>query len=98
MKKHPRLRHSAVVTFVALLFCSGLIAQVQDLSHSDPKRRMRAAEKLGDTKDSESIAPLRKLLKDPVPEVRGKAVAAMVIIGTQHSLEPLSEASRDSIP
>ena len=98
MKKHPRLTHSAAVTFVALLFCCGLIAQVQDLSHSDPKRRMRAAEKLGDTKDSEYIAPLRKLLKDPVPEVRGKAVAAIVSIGTHHSLEPLAEASRDSIP
>ena len=59
---------------------------------------MRAAEKLGDTKDSEYITPLRKLLKDPVPEVRGKAVAAIVSIGTQHSLEPLAEASRDSIP
>ena len=59
---------------------------------------MRAAEKLGDTKDSEYISPLRKLLKDPVPEVRGKAVAAIVSIGTQHSLEPLAEASRDSIP
>ena len=98
MKKHPRLTHSALVTFVALLFCCGLIAQVQDLSHADPKRRMRAAEKLGDTKDSEYITPLRKLLKDPVPEVRGKAVAAIVSIGTQHSLEPLAEASRDSIP
>ena len=98
MKKHPRLTHSVVVTFVALLFGSGLTAQVQDLSHSDPKRRMRAAEKLGDTKYSEYITPLRKLLKDPVPEVRGKAVAAIVSIGTQHSLEPLAEASRDSIP
>ena len=98
MKKYPHLTHSVVVTFVALLIGSGLRAQVQDLSHSDPKRRMRAAEKLGDTKDSEYIAPLRKLLKDPVPEVRGKAVAAIVSIGTQHSLEPLAEASRDSIP
>ena len=98
MKKHPRLTHSVVVTFVALLFGSGLTAQAQDLSHSDPKRRMRAAEKLGDTKDSEYIAPLRMLLKDPIPEVRGKAVAAIVSIGTQHSLEPLAEASRDSIP
>ncbi len=59
---------------------------------------MRAAEKLGNTKDSEYIPLLRKLLKDPVPEVRGKAVAAIVSIGTQHSLEPLAEASRDSIP
>ena len=59
---------------------------------------MRAAEKLGDTKNSEYITPLRKLLKDPVPEVRGKTVAAIVSIGTQHSLEPLAEASRDSIP
>ena len=98
MKKHPRLTRSLLVTLVAFLLCSGLAAQVQDLSHSDPKQRMKAADKLGDTKDSEYIAPLRKLLKDPVPEVRGRAVAAIVSIGTQHSLEPLAEASRDSIP
>lgn len=98
MKKHSRLTPSALVTFVALASYAGLTAQVQDLSHSDPKRRMRAAEKLGDTKDSEYIKPLRELLKDPVPEVRGKVVAAIVSIGTQHSLEPLGEASRDSIP
>jgi HEAT repeat protein len=98
MKKHPRLTRSLLVTLVAFLLCSGLAAQVQDLSHSDPKQRMKAADKLGDTKDSEYIAPLRKLLKDPVPEVRGRAIAAIVSIGTQHSLEPLAEASRDSIP
>ena len=98
MKKLPRFPHFLVFTFVSLLFCCGLSAQVEELSHSDPKRLMKAANKLGDTKDSEYIAPLRKLLKDPVPEVRGRAVAAIVSIGTQHSLEPLAEASRDSIP
>ena len=96
--KHLRLTHPVVVALVGLLFGFGLTAQGQDLSHSDPKRRMRAAEKLGNTKDSEHIATLSRLLKDPVPEVRGKAVAAIVSIGTQHSLEPLAEASRDSIP
>ena len=98
MKKSPRFAQSVVVTFVALTLCSGLLAQVEGLSHSEPKQRMKAADKLGDTKDAEYIEPLRKLLKDPVSEVRGRAVAAIVSIGTQHSLEPLAEASRDSIP
>ena len=95
-----------VVFRVALLVASLSIslssfaasAQLQDLSHKDPKKRMRAADKVGQLKDPVHIPALEKLLTDPVADVRGKAVAAIVSIGTQHSLAPLISATRDSIP
>ena len=38
------------------------------------------------------------MLKDPVSDVRASAVGSIVRIGTQHSLDPLIEATRDSVP
>ncbi len=73
-------------------------AQVEDLKSEDPKRRAKAAEELGKQKDTGSIEALRGLLKDPDRNVRAEAVAAMVAIGTQHSLGPLVEAARDAEP
>lgn len=70
----------------------------EDLRSDDAKRRARAAEELGKQKDAESIPALRSLLKDPTREVRAEAVAAIISIGTQHSLGPLIEAARDSEP
>jgi HEAT repeat protein len=71
-------------------------AQVEDLKSEDPKRRAKAAEELGKQKDTGSIEALRGLLKDPDRNVRAEAVAAIVAIGTQHSLNPLIEATRDA--
>jgi HEAT repeat protein len=73
-------------------------AQVDDLKSEDPRRRAKAAEALGKQNDARYIDPLRALLKDPVADVRAEATAAIVAIGTQHSLDPLIEASRDPQP
>ena len=83
---------------LALLLTAGLSAQVEELKHSNPKRRMRAAQKLGGLGDPQHIAALRELLKDPVADVRATAVDSIVRIGTQHSLDPLMAATRNSIP
>ena len=93
-----QLLQSGALWLLVLLLTVGLSAQVEELKHSDPKRRMRAAEKLGGLGDPEHIAALRELLKDPVADVRATAVDSIVRIGTQHSLGPLMEATRDSIP
>ncbi len=73
-------------------------AQVEDLKSEDPKRRAKAAEELGKGKDAGSIEALRGVLKDPDRNVRAEAVAAIVAIGTQQSLGPLREATRDAEP
>jgi HEAT repeat protein len=70
-------------------------AQVEELKSEDPKRRAKAAEELG-KQGAGSIEPLRGLLKDPDRNVRAEAVASIVAIGTQHSLSPLIEATRDA--
>ncbi|HYM10063.1 MAG TPA: HEAT repeat domain-containing protein [Bryobacterales bacterium] len=70
----------------------------EDLRSDSPKTRAKAAEELGKQHDTESIPALRALLKDPEREVRAEAVAAIVSIGTQQSLAPLIEATRDSEP
>ncbi len=93
---------------ILLIFLSGLAAATapaaappgakDDLRSDNAKRRAKAAEELGKQKDSQNIPLLQGLLKDPQREVRAEAVAAIVSIGTQHSLPPLIEATRDSEP
>ncbi|HZS51616.1 MAG TPA: HEAT repeat domain-containing protein [Bryobacterales bacterium] len=70
----------------------------EDLHSDVPKVRAKAAEDLGKDRDSQNIPLLRGLLKDPDRQVRAEAVAAIVNIGTQDSLAPLMEATRDSEP
>ncbi len=84
--------------FLAAALLLGASDAKEDLRSSEPKRRAQAAEELGKQKDTENIALLRPLLKDADREVRAEAVAAIVAIGTQHSLAPLVEAIRDSEP
>ena len=91
------LRPGAQLLLVSLL-TAGLSAQVEELKHSNPKRRMNAAQKLGGLGDPQHIPALRELRKDPVADVRATAVDSILRIGTQHSLDPLMEATRDSIP
>ena len=97
-----RVAPGRVALLIALLstflFSVAASAQLQDLSHKDPKKRMRAADKVARLKDPVHIPPLEKLLTDPLADVRAKAVAAIVSIGTHHSLPPLIVATRDSIP
>jgi len=81
-----------------LLLITCLAPAQDDLGSQDPKRRARAAEQLGRQKDAQALPALRALLKDPERGVRAEAVAAMVAIGTQHSLAPLIDATRDADP
>jgi HEAT repeat protein len=73
-------------------------AQVEDLSNSQPKRRIRAAKQLADANEARFIPELAKLLKDPVLDVRLEAVSSITQIGTQESLPPLITATRDAAP
>jgi HEAT repeat protein len=83
------------LTVLAALVCS--LAWSQDPGSTDPKQRAKAARELGKG-GAESIPQLRPLLKDPVRDVRLDAVRSIVAIGTQHSLDPLIEATRDNDP
>ncbi|MEX2262471.1 MAG: HEAT repeat domain-containing protein [Bryobacteraceae bacterium] len=47
---------------------------------------------------SSALPKLQEMLKDPSAELRVEAVKAIVQIGTQHSLDPLIIATRDSDP
>jgi HEAT repeat protein len=49
-------------------------------------------------RDSQAIPLLTKYLKDTDVDVRDEAVKAIVNIGTQHSLEPLIQATHDNDP
>lgn len=99
MRTSPRTL-SIRIFLAALLAClpAGLLAQVEDLKSSDHKDRRKAAEKLGKEGNATHIPALRDLLKDPVADVRAEAVGAIINIGSQHSLEPLIEATRDPMP
>jgi len=92
-----------VCLFLILALCAVVLKGVppdakEDLRSETPKTRAKAAEELGKKRDSEDIPALRALLKDPERNVRAEAVAAIVNIGTQASLDPLMEATRDSEP
>jgi HEAT repeat protein len=71
--------------------------RAQDLQSSDPDERARGARELG-KQGSEAIPALQKLLGDPDLDVRLEAVKSIVSIGTQHSLDALVQATRDSDP
>ena len=88
-----------IVLFIGLLFTASIcLAQYDELKSSEPKQRRKAAEQIGKTGNQDSIPHLAQLLDDPVAEVRSEAVAAIISIGTQHSLAPLAKASRDAMP
>ncbi len=81
-----------------LLLCVlGPPAVGQDPSSPNAKERARAAEALA-SQGSAAIPTLEKLLKDPELRVRREAVRSLVKIGTQHSLDPLIQATKDPDP
>ncbi len=82
---------------VCALAVSCLVVRGQAPQDPDPKARVRAARELG-KQGSDAIARLQPMLSDPVPEVRIEAVKAIVDIGTQASLDPLIQATRDNDP
>lgn len=80
-----------------LIAASSVLLRAQDVSSPDPKERKRAAQQLAE-QGAAAIPQLQKLLSDADLEVRIEAVKAIVRIDTQHSLDPLVQATRDSDP
>jgi len=64
---------------------------------STPKQRAKAAKDLG-KQGSQAIPELQKMLADPVADVRVEAVKSIVDIGTQYSIDPLVQATKDNDP
>ncbi len=60
---------------------------VAQLSDKNPTVRRRAAESLGEIKNLSAVAPLTKLLTDPVPAVRSAAVDSLGVMRVQE-VEP----------
>jgi HEAT repeat protein len=86
------------VAFRALLLVLACLAlPAQDVSSPDPKQRRKAARELA-RQGSPGIPGLQTLLSDSELTVRIEAVKAIVQIGTQHSLDPLIQATRDPDP
>jgi len=81
--------------FLAACLTAGLLAQ--DINSEKPKQRVKAAKALA-KQGTAGLPALEKLLKDPEVKVRRAAVKSIVKIGTQHSLSPLIEATRDPDP
>jgi HEAT repeat protein len=86
------MRRYYLLVLPALIACA-LFAQ--DTAASDPKQRARYARDLGKG-GSEAIPNLAALLSDPDREVRVEAVKSIVSIGTQRSIDPLIQATRDN--
>lgn len=87
-----------IVSLSLLQFPLVIAAQLKGLSDKNPKKRMKAVDKVGRLQDPAHIPALEKLLRDPIEDVRAKTVAAIVSIGTQHSLPALLSATSDSMP
>lgn len=85
------------VRLLFLLVIASTALLGQDPSSEDARERARAAKALADRGPS-AIPELRKLLQDPVYEVRLEAVKSIVQIGTRDSLDALIEATRDADP
>jgi HEAT repeat protein len=81
---------------VCLLCAAGwLTAQREDAYNTN--QRIQRIRELG-KKDSNAIPALAGYLKDPDVSIRIEAVKAIVKLGTERSLEPLSEATHDRDP
>ena len=96
--KFPSPTFLTVVVALLTFSPTAAQAQVEDLGHAEPKRRIRAAKQLANANEARFIPELAKLLKDPVIDVRLEAVSSITQIGTQDSLEPLIGATRDASP
>jgi len=90
-----RFAQAALAACALASSCLSLYGQAPQ--ESDPKERVKIARELG-KQGSEAIARLQPMLSDPVAEVRIEAVKSIVKIGTQASLDPLIQATRDNDP
>lgn len=86
-----------ILVLLALVFGAYFSAAGQDPTSANARERQRAARQLGE-QGSAAIPALSQLLRDSEYEVRLEAVKSVVKIGTQHSLSPLVEATRDADP
>jgi HEAT repeat protein len=77
------------ITLCAWIACAAVVAQ--EATSRDKIRMARELTREG----SVAIPKLQPLLSDPDIEVRNEAVKATVEIGTQHSLNPLIQATSD---
>jgi HEAT repeat protein len=83
------------------LLCTAAFALVwqplfaQDASGQTRKEKISSIRDWG-KQDSQAIPLVAKYLKDPDTDVREEAVKAIIKIGTQHSLDPLIEATHDN--
>ncbi|MCS6953821.1 MAG: HEAT repeat domain-containing protein [Bryobacterales bacterium] len=82
---------------ILCLISTALALAAQDIASPNPAERKRAARELK-AQGTAALPSLTKLLSDPDVEVRIEAVKAIVEIDTQHSLDPLIQATRDSDP
>lgn len=83
-----RFRLACILSLFLLSACAALA------QNATPKQRAKAARELG-KQGSQAIPELQKMLADPDGGVRVEAVKAIVDIGTQHSLDPLAQATKD---
>ncbi len=88
-----RLLTAAIAALAGLALLAPGYAQ--DPNSDNPKDRIKAAKNLRE-QGSAAIPTLEKLLSDPDTKVRREAAGSLVEIGTQHSLDPLVQATRDA--
>jgi HEAT repeat protein len=79
----------------AFAFCSLLVSAPPVFAQATPKQRIKTIKDLTKKDGSAAIPELAGFLKDPDDEVRREAVKAVVQLGTQHSLAPLIESTKD---
>lgn len=88
------VRHSGV----PLLFLLAVgLAFGQDTDGLSARAKTKTIRELA-KQDSSAIPKLQPYLRDSDREVRLEAVRAIVTLGTQHSLDPLLQATRDNDP
>ncbi len=87
-----RLVPRTACVFACLAIAGAPLLQAAD---SEKNARVKQIRQLGN-QDSQAIATLAQFLTDPDRDVRVETVRAIVKIGTDRSLEPLSRATADS--
>lgn len=83
--------------FFSAALCALLIAASAAWGQNESKQKIRGLRDYA-KEGSPAIGKVAPYLQDPDPEVRREAVRALVDIGTQRSLEPLTAACRDNDP
>ncbi len=77
-------------------FVATVLVALLAFAQADPKARIKTIKELGKKDGTAGMPELAGFLKDPDDEVRREAVKAIVQVGTQHSLDPLIEATKDN--